>query len=98
MHLSNWNISPLIHSAIENKDNVQHYTMKTQTFHNSKQFVPPAFEDFLFLNVFKASEWALHVLVAAFIHFAGGLTEGSFFHQAVRKSRNVTAGEVQFLG
>lgn len=104
MHLSNQYTVPLIQSAIENKDNVQHCTKKTQTFHNNKGFFPPAFEGLFFLNdsivkmFFKAIEWALHILFAGFIHFAGGLTEGSLFHQAVWKSRNITAGEVQFLG
>lgn len=35
---------------------------------------------------------------AGFIHFATGLTEGSFLHHGVWKSGKITAGEVQFLG
>lgn len=37
-------------------------------------------------------------LLAGFIHFASGLTEGSFLHRGVWKRRNITASEVQFLG
>lgn len=37
-------------------------------------------------------------LFTGFIHFATGLTEGPFFYDAVWKSWNITASEVQFLG
>lgn len=75
--------------------------MKIQTFHN-KKFFPPAFKVFFFLidssNVIKAVDWRVYFLFAGLILFAGGLTQGSLFHEAVRKSRNIAAGEVQFLG
>lgn len=76
------------------------YNENSETFHDGKKFFSPAFEEFFSLTdsikrmFFKALEWSLHVLFAGFIHLAGGLAEGSFFHEAVRKSRNITAGEV----
>lgn len=50
------------------------------------------------LKCFSSTGEKAAELFAGFIHFATGLTEGSFLHHGVRKRWNITASEVQFLG